>query len=293
MAILDPVHSQGTSTGKVTCRGCTTSGSSVAQDKAKRRQHELERGPHHPRHHWLWSTREGTYLVLSPLSKLTSTTICRAMQPMRSINPVSAKLSRSQNLATTLAPSLPRRTLSTIPSSSVLGKISSKRPQRYSRQLGNAWQMSLSSLYMTTCTRMSSWPLLNRDITSYARNQWQRTCAISLQWRRQSTRLGSYSGWGMVCTICHDGRPRTHDVGTVLRYSPYGKAVTEVVRSGQLGELVNAVHVEPVGYFHFAHSYVRGSWAKEAKSCFSLMTKSCQYVSVILRLDTPSNDSIK
>lgn len=62
----------------------------------------------------------------------------------------------------------------------------------------------------------------------------------------------------------------------VLRYSPYTKALTEVVRSGQLGELVNAVHVEPVGYFHFAHSYVRGHWAKEAESSFSLMTKSCQ-----------------
>lgn len=62
----------------------------------------------------------------------------------------------------------------------------------------------------------------------------------------------------------------------VLRYSPYYKAVSEIVRSGTLGELVNVVHVEPVshyhftdirflkhfilqvGYYHFAHSYVRG-----------------------------------
>jgi hypothetical protein len=49
----------------------------------------------------------------------------------------------------------------------------------------------------------------------------------------------------------------------VLRYSPYNKAVTEVVRSGTLGELVNAVHVEPVGYYHFAHSYVRGTQTLE------------------------------
>jgi hypothetical protein len=62
----------------------------------------------------------------------------------------------------------------------------------------------------------------------------------------------------------------------VLRYSPYSKALTEVVRSGQLGDLINAVHIEPVGYFHFAHSYVRGNWSKESESSFSLMTKSCQ-----------------
>jgi hypothetical protein len=38
------------------------------------------------------------------------------------------------------------------------------------------------------------------------------------------------------------------------------------------------VHVEPVGYYHFAHSYVRGNWGEENKSSFSLMTKCCQYV---------------
>lgn len=76
--------------------------------------------------------------------------------------------------------------------------------------------------------------------------------------------------------IRHECHPRADEVGVVLRYSPYSRAVTEVVRSGQLGELVNAVHVEPVGYFHFAHSYVRGNWAKETESSFSLMTKSCQ-----------------
>jgi predicted dehydrogenase len=62
----------------------------------------------------------------------------------------------------------------------------------------------------------------------------------------------------------------------VLRYSPYSKALTEVVRSGQLGDLINAVHIEPVGYFHFSHSFVRGNWKKESESSFSLMTKSCQ-----------------
>ncbi|KAF8558845.1 NAD(P)-binding protein [Imleria badia] len=77
-------------------------------------------------------------------------------------------------------------------------------------------------------------------------------------------------------------------MGHVLRYSPYGKAVTEVVRSGQLGELVNAVHVEPVGYFHFAHSFVRGNWAKEAESSFSLMTKSCHDIDLLCHWLSPA-----
>jgi hypothetical protein len=62
----------------------------------------------------------------------------------------------------------------------------------------------------------------------------------------------------------------------VLRYSPYSKEITQIIRSGILGELINAVQIEPVGYYHFAHSYVRGNWSSEKTSSFSLMTKSCQ-----------------
>jgi predicted dehydrogenase len=62
----------------------------------------------------------------------------------------------------------------------------------------------------------------------------------------------------------------------VLRYSPYSRAITEIVRSGSLGKLINIHHIEPIGYYHFAHSFVRGNWAREQDSSFSLMTKSCQ-----------------
>lgn len=62
----------------------------------------------------------------------------------------------------------------------------------------------------------------------------------------------------------------------VLRYSPYSKAMSEVIHSGSLGKLINIQHLEPIGYYHFAHSYVRGAWGKEAEASFSLMTKSSQ-----------------
>ncbi|KAI0332682.1 streptomycin biosynthesis protein StrI [Cubamyces sp. BRFM 1775] len=70
-------------------------------------------------------------------------------------------------------------------------------------------------------------------------------------------------------------------VGHVLRYSPYNNAMMEVIRSGRLGPLINVVHIEPVGYWHFAHSYVRGNWARESESSFSLMTKSSHDIDIL------------
>ncbi|KAH7887870.1 hypothetical protein F5I97DRAFT_1806497 [Phlebopus sp. FC_14] len=77
-------------------------------------------------------------------------------------------------------------------------------------------------------------------------------------------------------------------LGHVLRYSPYSRAITEIVRSGQLGNLINAVHIEPVGHFHFAHSYVRGNWRKESESSFSLMTKSCHDIDILCHWLSPA-----
>ncbi len=64
-------------------------------------------------------------------------------------------------------------------------------------------------------------------------------------------------------------------VGHVLRYTPYTRAVRSIVDSGRLGRIVSAQHLEPVGYWHQAHSFVRGNWRREDESSFMLMAKSC------------------
>ncbi|KAG6890882.1 hypothetical protein C0995_000839 [Termitomyces sp. Mi166 len=76
-------------------------------------------------------------------------------------------------------------------------------------------------------------------------------------------------------------------MGHVMRYSPYSKELGRILHSGTLGELVNVVHVEPVGYYHFAHSFVRGNWSNESKSSFSLLTKSCHDIDMLCHWFAP------
>ncbi len=64
-------------------------------------------------------------------------------------------------------------------------------------------------------------------------------------------------------------------VGHVLRYTPYTRAVKEIADSGQLGDIMSVQHLEPVGFWHHAHSYVRGNWRRADLATAMLMAKSC------------------
>jgi predicted dehydrogenase len=61
----------------------------------------------------------------------------------------------------------------------------------------------------------------------------------------------------------------------VLRYTPYTALVKQVVDGGRLGEVVSVQHLEPVGFSHHAHSYVRGAWRRQGAATFMLLAKSC------------------
>jgi predicted dehydrogenase len=69
---------------------------------------------------------------------------------------------------------------------------------------------------------------------------------------------------GVIFAVCH-----------TLRYTGYTRQLREVIVAGRIGRIVSVQHLEPIGWWHFAHSYVRGSWRREAESSSMLMTKCC------------------
>ncbi len=69
---------------------------------------------------------------------------------------------------------------------------------------------------------------------------------------------------GVILAVCH-----------VMRYTAYTDAVKDIVAKGRLGHLVGIEHLEPIGWWHFAHSYVRGNWRRSDQAGPSILTKCC------------------
>ncbi|WP_433614649.1 Gfo/Idh/MocA family protein [Dactylosporangium sp. CA-139114] len=78
---------------------------------------------------------------------------------------------------------------------------------------------------------------------------------------------------GVIAAVCH-----------VLRYTPYTAALKELLDAGRIGRIVSIQHLEPVGWWHQAHSFVRGNWRSAAVSSPMLLAKACHDVDWLLYL---------
>lgn len=77
----------------------------------------------------------------------------------------------------------------------------------------------------------------------------------------------------VLLAVCH-----------VLRYTPYFRKIRDIVQSGVLGQIATVRHFEQVGFWHQAHSYVRGNWRNEALSSPMILAKSCHDMDILLFL---------
>ncbi|MDO4593948.1 MAG: Gfo/Idh/MocA family oxidoreductase [Tissierellia bacterium] len=74
-----------------------------------------------------------------------------------------------------------------------------------------------------------------------------------------------------VFMICH-----------VLRYAPLYTKIKELLNENAIGEIININHNENIGYYHFAHSFVRGNWRNEELSSPLILQKSCHDMDILL-----------
>jgi predicted dehydrogenase len=76
---------------------------------------------------------------------------------------------------------------------------------------------------------------------------------------------------GVLLAVCH-----------VLRYTPYFRKLRSIVQSGVLGQIATIRHFEQVGFWHQAHSFVRGNWRNESLSSPMILAKSCHDMDILL-----------
>lgn len=70
-------------------------------------------------------------------------------------------------------------------------------------------------------------------------------------------------------------------VAHVLRYTPFFTELKRLLDEGRIGDLVTVQYTENIGYWHFAHSYVRGNWRRMDESSPLILAKSCHDLDVL------------
>lgn len=74
----------------------------------------------------------------------------------------------------------------------------------------------------------------------------------------------------------------------VLRYTPFYQRLKQLIRDGEIGDLINIQHNENIGFYHFAHSFVRGNWRSSKESSPLILAKSCHDMDILYWLaDSP------
>ncbi len=70
----------------------------------------------------------------------------------------------------------------------------------------------------------------------------------------------------------------------VLRYTPFYNTIKRLIDEGEIGEVVSIQAMEQVGYWHHAHSYVRGNWRRQDESSPMILAKCCHDMDILIWL---------
>ena len=75
---------------------------------------------------------------------------------------------------------------------------------------------------------------------------------------------------GINITVCH-----------VLRYTMFYKMIKQAIVNKMIGDVVTVQAIENVGYWHQAHSFVRGNWSNSNETSPMILQKCCHDFDII------------
>lgn len=87
--------------------------------------------------------------------------------------------------------------------------------------------------------------------------------------------------YGRRIVVCH-----------VLRYTPFYTKMKELLDSGAIGDVAAITAVENVGWYHQAHSFVRGNWSDSKKTSPMILQKCCHDMDLYLWLTGKTCESL-
>ena len=99
----------------------------------------------------------------------------------------------------------------------------------------------------------------------------EKPAARSVKECRDIAQLAEEKGLNVV--VCH-----------VLRYTVFYQKIKELIDAGRVGDIMNVEAIERVGYWHQAHSFVRGNWHVAADTTPLILAKCCHDMDMILWL---------
>lgn len=78
----------------------------------------------------------------------------------------------------------------------------------------------------------------------------------------------------------------------VLRYTPIYSKLKEIIETGTIGDIVTVMFLENVGYWHQAHSFVRGNWRDSNTTSPMILQKCCHDMDLLLWLTGKTCESV-
>lgn len=78
----------------------------------------------------------------------------------------------------------------------------------------------------------------------------------------------------------------------VLRYTPIYQKVKEMLDSGAIGDIVSIMAAENVGWWHMAHSFVRGNWRNSNETSPMILQKCCHDMDLYMWLAGKTCESL-